>query len=81
MVNAVTYSSVLKSFNHRKLFHRVWEVYDEMIQQKAEPTELYSRLRLHVRARLYLRVLGLVVPTRWDASTPYHGRWTEVIER
>lgn len=36
LVNAVTYSSVLKSFNHRKLFHRVWEVYDEMIQQKVE---------------------------------------------
>ena len=35
LVNAVTYSSVLKSFNQQKRFHRVWEVYDEMIQHKA----------------------------------------------
>ena len=28
-------AQVLKSFNHQKSFHRVWDVYDEMIRGKA----------------------------------------------
>ena len=28
-------AQVLKSFNHQKSFHRVWDVYDEMIREKA----------------------------------------------
>jgi len=35
-VNAIIYCSVLKGFSHRKLFHRVWEVHDEMRQQKLQ---------------------------------------------
>lgn len=27
-MNAVTYSSVLKSLNHKKRYGRVWEIYD-----------------------------------------------------
>jgi len=36
LVNAIIYCSVLKGFSHRKLFHRVWEVHDEMRQQKLQ---------------------------------------------
>ena len=30
LVNAVTYSSVLKSFNHQKRFHRVWDPWTDL---------------------------------------------------
>lgn len=36
LVNAVMYSSVLKSFSHQKLFDKVWIVYEEMIQKKLQ---------------------------------------------
>lgn len=33
LVTAVTYSSVLKSLNHKKSFYRVWEIYEETLRQ------------------------------------------------
>eukprot|EP00435_Cladocopium_sp_Y103_P014540 s2444_g3.t1 len=51
LVNAVTYSSVLKSFNHQKLFHRVWDVYDEMIREKVEFSVTTYNALLDVCAR------------------------------
>lgn len=51
LVNAVTYSSVLKSFNHQKRFHRVWDVYDEMIRQKVEFSVTTYNALLDVCAR------------------------------
>lgn len=51
LVNAVTYSSVLKSFNHQKRFHRVWEVYEEMIKQKVEFSVTTYNALLDVCAR------------------------------
>lgn len=33
LVTAVTYSSVLKSLNHKKCFYRVWEIYEETLWQ------------------------------------------------
>jgi len=51
LVNAVTYSSVLKSLNHKKRYGRVWEIYDEMIRDKVEfSTTTYNAL-LDVCAR------------------------------
>eukprot|EP00913_Durusdinium_trenchii_P000667 g620.t1 len=49
LVNAVTYSSVLKSFNHQKRFHR--DVYDEMIRQKVEFSVTTYNALLDVCAR------------------------------
>eukprot|EP00439_Symbiodinium_sp_Y106_P019769 s5483_g2.t1 len=43
LVNAVTYSSVLKSFNHQKRFHRVWEVYEEHTTRCALCAQLCAR--------------------------------------
>lgn len=51
LVNAVTYSSVLKSFNHLKSFHRVWDVYDEMIREKVEFSVTTYNALLDVCAR------------------------------
>ncbi|CAL1160044.1 unnamed protein product [Cladocopium goreaui] len=51
LVNAVTYSSVLKSFNHQKSFHRVWDVYDEMIRGKVEFSVTTYNALLDVCAR------------------------------
>jgi len=33
LVNAITYCSVLKSFSHKKQFHRVWTLYQEMREE------------------------------------------------
>eukprot|EP00930_Biecheleria_cincta_P015487 TRINITY_DN12909_c0_g1_i1.p1 TRINITY_DN12909_c0_g1~~TRINITY_DN12909_c0_g1_i1.p1 ORF type:complete len:765 (+),score=174.74 TRINITY_DN12909_c0_g1_i1:133-2295(+) len=51
LVNAVMYSSVLKSLSHQKDFKRVWAVYDEMIREKVEFTASTYNSLLDVCAR------------------------------
>lgn len=51
LVTAVTYSSVLKSLNHKKCFYRVWEIYEEMMRQKVEFTTTTYNALLDVCAR------------------------------
>jgi len=51
LVNAVMYSSVLKSLSHQKNFIRVWAVYDEMIREKVEFTVSTYNALLDVCAR------------------------------
>jgi pentatricopeptide repeat protein len=36
LVNSVMYGSVVKGFSHTKNFNRMWQVYDEMVQQKLQ---------------------------------------------
>jgi pentatricopeptide repeat protein len=36
LVNAIMYGSIVKGFSHNKNFGRVWQVYDEMVEQKLQ---------------------------------------------
>merc|ERR1719183_2367993 len=36
LVNAVMYGSIVKGFSHNKNFSRMWQVYDEMVEQKLQ---------------------------------------------
>jgi pentatricopeptide repeat protein len=36
LVNAVMYGSIVKGFSHNRSFSRVWQVYDEMVEQKLQ---------------------------------------------